>query len=240
LTDEEAQAGMRRVTSTGLVDAIIVLDVAPDDPRADLARSIETPTIFIGVPTDHDGLVCVDLDFEAAGRMSVDALADAGHRRVGFVGQADVAYEKSNFPPRLRDAAIARAAERDVAIDVRSSGRVVTDPAEARAAAAAMLDNGATALLLHCATEAHAAVLDEIAARGLSVPADVSLVAVGASFDTAAMPVAVDTIPLVPQASCDLAVDLAVRSLGAERPDPDLFLIPPTYLSHSSVARPRA
>ena len=33
LTDEQAQAGMSRVAANGLVDAILVLDVAPDDPR---------------------------------------------------------------------------------------------------------------------------------------------------------------------------------------------------------------
>ena len=51
LTDEQASAGMARVAASGLVDAILVLDVAPDDERVDLARSIDTPSIFIGVPT---------------------------------------------------------------------------------------------------------------------------------------------------------------------------------------------
>ncbi len=66
LTDEQASAGMGRVASSGLVDAILVLDVAPDDERVALSRAIDTPTIFIGVPDDHEGLICVDLDFDAA------------------------------------------------------------------------------------------------------------------------------------------------------------------------------
>ena len=66
LTDEEASRGMSRVASSGLVDAILVLDVAPDDERVALSRAVATPTVFIGVPDDHEGLVCVDLDFEAA------------------------------------------------------------------------------------------------------------------------------------------------------------------------------
>src|SRR5690606_3782095 len=79
LTDEQASEGMSRVASSRLVDATLVLDVAPDDARADIARSIRTPTIFIGIPDDTEGLTCVDLDFEAAGRLAVDRLVDAGH-----------------------------------------------------------------------------------------------------------------------------------------------------------------
>ncbi len=239
LTDEQAQAGMSRVAASGLVDAILVLDVAPDDPRVALARQIATPSVFIGVPDDHEGLVCVDLDFERAAALAVDALADAGHRRAALLGQTDMAYRTSNFPPRVRAAAEQRAAERDVRLRFFSSGAVQADPRAARRAVADAIEAGATALILHTAQETHAAALEELAARDLVVGEDISVVAVGASFDTAALPVAVDTIPLIPQASCDLAVDLAVRALGPERAVPGLHLIPPTYLAHGSVAPPR-
>src|SRR6218665_2095276 len=65
LTAEQTAEGMNRGSANNLVDAILVLDVAPDDERADIARSMRTPTIFIGVPDDPHGLTCVDLDFEA-------------------------------------------------------------------------------------------------------------------------------------------------------------------------------
>jgi DNA-binding LacI/PurR family transcriptional regulator len=238
LTDEEAQAGMSRVAATGLVDAIIVLDVAPDDARVELARSIDTPTIFIGVPDDCEGLVCVDLDFDAAAVLAVDAVADVGHARVGLVGHPEVAYAKSNFPPRVRAGLERRAHERGIDLWQRYSGLATTDPDGARRAAGELIDAGATALILHCAAEAHAAVLAEIAARGLSVPEDLSVVAVGASSATVGLPQPVDAIPLVPQASCDLAVDLAVRALDAERLAPKLHLIEPAYVSHGTVAAP--
>jgi hypothetical protein len=76
------------------------------------------------------------------------------------------------------------------------------------------------------------------------VPGDVSIVSVGASFDTTALATALDTIPLIPEASCDLAVDLAIRSLGDDRPQAGLRLIAPSYSAHGSVAtatdRPRS
>ena len=240
LTDEQASAGMGRVASSGLVDAILVLDVAPDDERVALSRAIATPTVFIGVPNDHDGLVCVDLDFEAAAALAVDRLADAGHVRLGLVGQPDVAYEKSNFPPRLRAAAEQRAAQRGIQLTFRPSGRTHSSAAASRRATAELLDEGATALLLHAADDVHAAVFAEVAARGLRIPEDVSIVSVAASFDTAALTVPVDVIPLIPESSCDLAVELAVRSVGGDRPEPGLHLIPPTYVDRQSIAAPRA
>ena len=238
LTDEEAHAGMRRVAANGLVDAILVLDVAPDDARVELARQISTPTVFIGVPDDNAGLVCVDLDFEAAAARAVDLLADMGHRSVGLVGQTTTAYAKSNFPPRVRASFLDRAAQRGVAAAYGTSGDRRASRTAARDTTAELLDGGATALVLHCADEGHFAVLTELEARGLRVPEDISVISVGASFDTSALSTPLDSIPLVPEASCDLAVSLALQALGDERPEAGVRLIPPTYTTHGSLAAP--
>jgi DNA-binding LacI/PurR family transcriptional regulator len=238
LTDEQAQAGMSRVAANGLVDAILVLGVAPDDARVSLARQIATPTVFIGIPDDNDGLICVDLDFEQAATLAVDLLADAGHTTLGLVGQTETAYVKSNFPPRVRASVKARAAERGLTVSHGTSGAKHASRGATRRTTADLLDSGATALILHCADEAHAAVLAELDARGLRVPEDVSVISVGASFDTTGLAVALDSIPLVPEASCDLAVDLAIQMLGAERPEPGLRLIPPNYIRQGSIAPP--
>lgn len=236
LTDEEAQAGMGRVAASGLVDAILVLDVAPDDARVELAREITTPSVFIGVPDDNDGLVCVDLDFEAAAARAVDLLADAGHTSIGLVGQTETAYKKSNFPPRVRDAFLARAAERGIDASYGTSGAKVVSRTAARKTAAHLLDAGATGLVLHCTEEPHGSVLALLAERGLAVPTDISLVSVGASFDTGALATPIDSLPLLPEASCELAVSLALAALEDTPPEPGLRLIPPTYVPLGSVA----
>jgi DNA-binding LacI/PurR family transcriptional regulator len=240
LTDEQAQAGMSRVAANGLVDAILVLDVAPDDPRVALARQISTPTVFIGIPEDNEGLICVDLDFEAAAAQAVDRLADAGHTSIGLVGQTETAYVKSNFPPRVRSSMLARAAERGVDAAYGTTGAKHVSRSATRRTAGELIDGGATALIIHAADEAHAAVLAEIADRGLRIPEDLSVISVGASFDTTTLATPMDSIPLVPQASCDLAVELALESLEAIRPEPGLRLLAPTYLPAGSIAGPRA
>lgn len=240
LTDEEAHAGMRRVAANGLVDAILVLDVAPDDPRVQLARQIQTPTVFIGIPKDNEGLVCVDLDFEAAAARAVDLLVDAGHTSIGLIGQVETAYEKSNFPPRVRASFLERAAERGVVAGYGTSGVTRASRTAARAAAAALLDAGVTGLVLHCADDAHVGVLAELAERGLRVPDDVSVISVGATFDTTTLSTPLDSIPLVPEASCELAVSLALQALDDTPPEPGRRLIHPTYHSHGSIAPPAA
>ncbi|GAA5026112.1 LacI family DNA-binding transcriptional regulator [Microbacterium fluvii] len=239
LTEEQASAGMGRVAASGLVDAILVLDVAPDDERVALSRTIETPSIFIGVPDDHEGLICVDLDFESAAELAVDRVFDEGHTRIGLVGQPEVAYEKSNFPPRLRRAAHAHAERRGAELSSRTSGGRLSSVAATRRATGELIDAGATALLVHAADDVHGAVLAELDARGLRVPDDVSIVSVAASFDTSVLPVALDVIPLQPEPSCDLAVALAIRSLTDDPPRPGLHLIAPTLIARGSVAAPR-
>ena len=110
-----------------------------------------------------------------------------------------------------------------------------TRAAQVRAAVGALLDGGATGLVLHCDDATHAAVLEELAARGLTVPDDVAVVSVGSTFDTTSFQPPLDVIPLVPQASCDLAVGLAIQSMTEAPPAPGVHLIAPEYHAHGSV-----
>ena len=236
LTDEDASAGMKRVAASGLVDAILVLDVAPDDARVQIARASATPTIFVGIPDDHEDLVCVDLDFERATVEAVDRLADAGHRAIGLIGGSERAYEKSNFPSRVRAALSERATERGMSATSVASGPVVTDRSHVRRSVRAFVDAGITGIVLHAPEEVLQVVLVELATLGRSVPDDVSIVSVGSSFDTDAQPTPIDSIPLVPQSSCELAVDLAIELIAGRPVASGLHLIAPTYLDRGSVA----
>ncbi|MBT2485140.1 MULTISPECIES: LacI family DNA-binding transcriptional regulator [unclassified Microbacterium] len=239
LTDEQASEGMNRVAASNLVDAILVLDVAPDDERVAIARAVRTPTVFIGVPDDQTDLTCVDLDFDAAGHLAVDALADAGHTRITLLGQTEVSYRKSNFPRRLLHGAQERAAERGVTLQMATTGTATTDTGAVRAAAEAALARGDRAFIVHAANDVHETLLAILGEQDLRVGEDVSVVSAAASFDTSSLPVPVDTIPLIPQQSCELAVDLAVRHLEESNVSPRIHLIPPEYHAVGSVAPPR-
>lgn len=240
LTEEEASSGMRRVAASGLVDGVLVLDVAPDDERVAIARQIDVPTVFIGVPDDRQGLVCVDLDFEAAASLVVDRFADAGHRSVALVGFPAVGYEKSNFPPRVRSAFEARAVERGLEHSFRTSGEETPDIVSVRGVVGELVEAGATALAVHAPAEVLIAALDELNRRGLHVPSDLSVVAIASSLDADALPAPIDSVPLIAQESCDLAVELALRAVEDGMQHPGLHLLPPHYIDRGSVAPPPA
>lgn len=239
LTDEQASDGMNRVAASRLVDAILVLDVAPDDERAAIARSVRTPTVFIGIPDDPEGLTCVDLDFESAGGLAVDRMADAGHSRVTLLGQTEVSYRKSNFPRRLLRGAEGRAADRGVALEWVTTGSSATDPSAVRSATEDALDRGVRAFIVHAVGDVHDVLLRTLDERGLQVGTDVSIISAAASFDTSALATPIDTIPLIPARSCELAVELADAHLDRPGTAPRIHLIPPEYHSAGSIAPAR-
>lgn len=230
LTDAEASAGMQRVASSGLVDGIIVLDVAPDDDRVALARAIDIPTVFIGIPDESDGLLCVDFDFEGAVGLAVGRLLAAGHQRIGMLGHPEQTYELSNFPPRARDAFLRRLNAEEA--------EPVFAPIEttARAALDRLLSAGVTGIILQTTQEAHTEVMQELAERGLRVPDDISLVSVGATFDMDSFDTPLDAIPLLPQPSCDRAVELVMQLLDDRSLPAGIHLIDPTYTERGSVS----
>lgn len=94
LTNDEGAEGIKRVASSARADAVILTDVGMEDDRIATIRQIGVDAALIGVPADPAGLDCVDLDFEAAGRLCVDHLAKLGHRTVAFIGEAEGVYRR--------------------------------------------------------------------------------------------------------------------------------------------------
>ncbi|MFV0374683.1 MAG: LacI family DNA-binding transcriptional regulator [Microbacterium sp.] len=238
LTEEDASAGMERVTARRLIDAILVLDVAPTDPRADIARAIDIPAVFVGVPDNRKNLVCVDLDFEAAAHMVILRLASAGHRSVGILGHPHEAYTTSNYPPRALRACIEAADAHRMVYHFQTSGQTQVDVDTCRRATRELIAAGATAIVIHAAPEAHTAVLAEIAAHGLCVPDGASLVSLAAPAGVGENPPRLDGVPLVPRDSAERAVELAMQLLSGDPPEPGVYLTEPHYQDAGTVAPP--
>ncbi|MEW9513520.1 LacI family DNA-binding transcriptional regulator [Streptomyces bacillaris] len=110
LTGEEGPAAVRRVVASGLVDAVILMDVELDDARLPVLRESGRPAVLIGLPSQTTGFTCVDLDFTEAGALCVEHLAELGHREVVVIGEAPAVYErKAGFAERTIDGLRARA-----------------------------------------------------------------------------------------------------------------------------------
>ncbi len=233
LVQDDALDGMRRSAATSLADGIVVLDVAAQDPRADLARELDCPVVFIGLPAHAVGLTCVDLDFRVAAQRAVDELHAAGHRSVGLISQPeDVIARESNYPLRIEEAFGQRADELGVErVTVRP------DPAAPLRAIDALLDQhpGVTAIVLSTLSEVAHALGPALARRGLRVP-DVSVIAVGMTPDPARSALPFDAFPLDPGLTCPVAVDTLVGIIEGSVAPGGVTLVPPVQVSRGSVA----
>jgi DNA-binding LacI/PurR family transcriptional regulator len=216
---------------------VILLDVSMDDERLALVRDLAVPSVVVGVPGEAGGLTCVDLDFAAAARMSIDSLADAGHRSIALLGHPQAVYERgSNFPHRFRNAFLEYAAERGLHATFVMPG---SSDADVRRAVDEVLGPkaGVTAVVMHCEESIQSRALTHIADRGLSVPADLSVISACSSFDTSSFHPPLDVIPLVAADSCDRAVALVMEALDGS-PEPHVELVEPRYISRSSIGEP--
>jgi len=124
VTADEGPEGLRRVAGRALCDALVVMEVSRHDARAEVARSLALPTLFIGFPEAADDLHCIDFDFEEGARLLVSELVGAGARHVLVGGwRPDLTVRDINYYPRFRDSAVRCAADLGVPLDWSSVSR---------------------------------------------------------------------------------------------------------------------
>jgi len=236
VTDDEGTEGLRRLQGTAMCDAIILMDVATEDPRLPVARKMSIPVVLIGVPDDHTGLTCVDLDFEAAGWIALDELADLGHRHVGLVTpSAENPQRDANFIRRFRRGIESVARDRGVEIISAAAG------ADYRSATAAVRQifpesHEVTAVVVHNShvVEPVVAALD---AEGHRTGREVAVIAVCSDTVAERQTVKLTSIPLEPEKVSSLAVQLAMNLLQ-DPGDPDtaqIHLIKPRLVRRHST-----
>ncbi len=175
LTQGEGPDGLRRVAAGAMVDGVVVMDVAADDARVPVLRSLGLPSVLIGVPEDTEGLTCVDLDFAAAGAACVEHLAELGHTDVAFVGQPPSVYERrSGFAERTVAGFERAARERGVRVTLHPC-----EPDTAREVAAGLVRDrpGLTGLIVHNEPSV-VPLLDAFEEHG-RVPPELSVVVMG-------------------------------------------------------------
>jgi DNA-binding LacI/PurR family transcriptional regulator len=235
LATNDEISGIRRVASSSLVDAVVAMGVATNDERVDLVRRLRLPAAFIGVPSDVEGISCIDLDFESAGRLTIDVLANHGHRVVGSIGHPHSYVDRgTDFIRRFNEGRADAARERGVRI-------LEVWPQPGRAAAAAAFDElrsslpDMTALVFHCNEPTVEAVLQRIHELGISVPAELSVFAACASYATSELEPPLSSIPLPLDDMCHIAVDQALRLVNGAGEN-RVELLAPTHVDRGSVA----
>ena len=232
LTSDEGPAGLRRVSQSAMVDALLVMDVEAEDPRVPVLAALPQPAVLIGVPRRSAGLSCVDLDFAAAGELAVTHLHAHGHTRVALLGPAPAVVERGTAYATHLVRGFSEGLERTGAAGFWQP--CAPDAAGVRDA----LDRverdlpGATALVVHN-EEALPLVVEELARRGRRVPDDVSLLALCPDDVARAQVVAMSSISIPAYEIGSAAVDLAMDQIAGRRA-PETRLLAPALTERGS------
>ncbi|MGV9556052.1 LacI family DNA-binding transcriptional regulator [Streptomyces sp. NPDC003401] len=251
LTGEEGPDTVRRVTGSGLADAMILMDVQLDDERLPLLRGggapgraksragDDQPSVLIGLPADTTGLTCVDLDWSATGALCVEHLAGFGHHDVAVIGEAPAVYERhTGFAERTLDGLRSRARERGL--------RVLHRPCEngydaMAVTLARILDErpGTTGFVVQneSAVEPLLALLRQ---QGRAVPEDVSVVAICPDQVAVQASVRLTSVAIPAQEMGRRAVERLVAKLDGRGDDDVVLLAPELTVRASSGPAPTA
>jgi DNA-binding LacI/PurR family transcriptional regulator len=238
LTKDEGPAALQRVASSAIADALIVMDVEATDPRVPMLLALDRPVVLIGVPDHPAGLSSIDLDFTAAGAATVEHLARLGHRRIALIGPSPAVYQRgtsyaTRFLDGFDDAALragVRAISRSCNHSYEAASRTLDDLfAE---------EPGITGLVVH--NEAVLpALLSVLRNRGLTVPGDLSVVAVCPEAMADQHVVALTTVAIPAEEVGRQAVEMVVQRLNG-RTTPEVRLLSPRLTERESTAPPPA
>ncbi|WP_053850701.1 LacI family DNA-binding transcriptional regulator [Streptomyces sp. NRRL B-24085] len=233
LTQEEGEEGLHRVADTALVDGLVMMDVQLDDPRLPLLRTLDLPSVLIGLPASCTGLTCVDLDFRAAGEACVEHLARLGHRSVALVGSPPEVYvRRTAFAQRVVQGFTAAADRAGM-----SSTVLPCEPDAARTTAERLLREqpALTGVVVHNEALLEP-LLDAFEHLGLCVPSDLSLTAICPDELADSTRVPITSVSLPSEELGERAVELLMKQLAGTAV-PESTLLPPRMVERASTGR---
>ncbi|GAA2878883.1 LacI family transcriptional regulator [Actinoplanes cyaneus] len=153
------------------VDGVILVDLTPSDERVALVKRLELPAVVIGDPSTADGLPTVWTDDAGFAREAVSFLSGLGHRLI-----AQVSGPTSFAHTQLRRSGFRAESEAHGLLLVQVEGDYSYDAGLTATSSLLAAPERPTALVFDNDVMAIGG-LQAIADRGLSVPADVSVVA---------------------------------------------------------------
>ena len=169
-TVDDQLATLTKWRRTRRVDGVILTDLIDDDPRVTTAA--EMPTVVVGDPSVAAGLTSVWTDDAASMRQAVRHLAELGHRRIGRVA-GTVARSRTPASATTRS----RTRWRPSGLEPSMFRTDYTPESGARATREALAASERPTALIYDNDVMAVAGLTVAMEQGLSVPADLSIVA---------------------------------------------------------------
>ncbi len=225
LLTQDDGAGLERVGDGSMVDALIMMDIEADDPRVPVLAALRQPSVLIGLPSNPQGLSCVDLDFEAAGRTAVRHLAQLGHRKIALIGSPRAVLERhTSYADRMLRGFTAQIAELGL--------EGIYEPCESSPTGALVAVDqvlqrmpDVTAMVVHNEV-ALPAVIGTLRERGKVIPDDISLVAVCPLDIAVGQPIPLTAVDIPALAIGRVAVEMAVARVAGTLPAETRLLAP--------------
>jgi DNA-binding LacI/PurR family transcriptional regulator len=224
LTKDGGPGELRDAVIRSLADGVIALDVTTTDNRVPMLTALDRPTVLVGVPDHPNAITCLDLDFAAAAALCVDHLAHLGHRRIGLVGPAAIVHTRGvSQATRFRQGFLDSAERHGVQAVIRAY--------DASSCLGGLLAAGVTALVIQNEA-AVTPVIQDLGRRGLVVPQDISVIAVGPHGGD---PCTLTTVEVPAARLGELAVEMVVDRLHGVAAA-EIRLLPPRLAVRASTS----
>jgi DNA-binding LacI/PurR family transcriptional regulator len=208
---------VRRLSSTGLVDGVLLMEVKLDDERVSLLRSAGVPLALIGRVAEPSDLAYADADFDRIAELAVQHLAGLGHRRIGLLN-APVRLVDLGYGACLRVArGVAEAADR-AGLELVTLSCEHAAPAGREALDELLARSPRMTGVITFNWEATVGLMQRAQARGLAIPERLSVLSVAnvAGQEEITIPALTTICPPAPQIGRNAALALIDR---LEHPD---------------------
>ena len=234
VTADEGPDGIRRVSGSAMVDGLVLMDVEMHDPRVPLLRQLEQPSVLIGFPEETAGITCVDLDFQQAGRLCVEHLAELGHEDIALLGAPRAVYQRDTGFARRTMAGYTTAVRE---LGLKSAVSSCEEHAEAvhRTTESLLVRRPEISGLVIHNEAAVGHVLASLAALGRRVPDDISVIAICPDEVAERASPALSSVLVPAEDVGRQAVDLLMRKLSGLEVEPATLVAPRIICRESTI-----
>lgn len=227
-----------RVTNSSMVDALVVMDVEADDKRLPALDALREPVVLIGLPRNPRDLSCVDLDFTRAGTVAARRLIDAGHRSIALIGSPiEVMNRHTSYAERMAEGFVTASEAAGVSHALLPTDSSFAGAVETVDRLLATMPS-VTGLVIHNEV-ALPHIIGRLRERGLSIPGDVSVVAVCPENTAVSQSIPITSVDIPADGIGRIAIDMLTNRLREPGSLPEVRLVSPQLIERGSVQPPR-
>jgi DNA-binding LacI/PurR family transcriptional regulator len=224
----------------GSMDGLIVMEVSLHDPRIDLLKTLKCPFTMIGHCEDNTGLSYVDLDFAQATEEALGYLHGLGHEHIALIDRK-TGEESAGYGPSVRSRAGYRSSISRLGLQSIHYPCDLSARDGFRATSALLDDHPETTAIVAINTDALGGIYNAIRERRLSIPGDISVIAVTSPRIAEFMVPALTSVDFPATTMGRMGVEFLVRQLeGGAHTESEQSLLKPTITARQSSGPPPA